>query len=140
MSFRFFSSWILSSVIMYSAFYFWHGVFLDDISRITFPKSIFFIFSAITYLVIGFLQYRLFEFRYGIKFIQNHFLRACVVGLFTGLVVFSVTRVTGVGIGQSLTMKHFLFDASWQMVEQLLGGMVIAGCRFIIYEPAYDED
>jgi hypothetical protein len=39
---------------MYVAFYFWHGVFLNDLNRITFSKVLFLGLAALVYLVISF--------------------------------------------------------------------------------------
>jgi H+/Cl- antiporter ClcA len=138
--FRFFASWIASSIVMYLAFYAWHGIFLDDFSRLNYSKHLFFIFSAITYLVVGLILFLSFEIKFLEKLIPNSFLRGLLTGACIGLLVFIVTRVTGVGIGQSITFKHLMLDASWQITEQVVGGSVIALCKWLILEPAFEDE
>jgi hypothetical protein len=60
-SFRFYVSWIVAAVLMYVAFYFWHGVFLNDLNRISFSKALFLSLAALGYLVISFILYITYE-------------------------------------------------------------------------------
>lgn len=138
--FRFFISWITSSILMYLAFYAWHGLFLDDFSHLNYSKNIFFIFSAITYLVIALLTVICFEIKFLQKLIPNSILRGILCGVGIGITVFIISRVTGVGIGQSITLKHLLFDAGWQIVEQSIGGATISLCKLLVFEPAFEND
>ena len=50
---RFFISWLLSSLLMFLLSYVWHGIFLTDLSRLSYPKALFLFFAAIVYLMIG---------------------------------------------------------------------------------------
>ena len=50
---RFFISWILAAVVMFSLSYLWHGVFLNDFSRLNYPKQVFFVIAIVVYLFIS---------------------------------------------------------------------------------------
>ncbi len=140
MNFRFFVSWIVGAIVMYVAFYFWHGIFLDELSRINYSRGLFFIFAALSYLVISFLLFRIYEMKALKKYISNMFLRGLVAGVLLAGVVFVVTRVTGVGIGTSVTLKHLLLDVSWQTIEQCVGGIIMALGQLFIYDPVLEEE
>lgn len=140
LSFRFFISWIIAAVIMYFAFYFWHGVFLDEIARIPYSKGLFYIFAAITYLVISFVIFKVYELKILKRLFSSIFLRGLIAGIIVGVVVFMVSRVMDVGLGKSMNLKHLLFDASWQSVEQMLGGFVMALGQAFIFDPELEEE
>jgi hypothetical protein len=140
MSVRFFVSWIICAVVMYLAFYSWHGLFLDELNRIQYSRGLFFIFAALTYLVVSFLLFKVYELKPLKKLVRNMFLRGLIAGAILGCTVFVVSRVTGVGIGTSITMKHMLLDFSWQTVEQCAGGLVMALGQLFIYDPALEEE
>jgi hypothetical protein len=140
MNYRFFVSWIVGAIVMYLAFYAWHGIFLDELSRISYSRGLFFLFAAFSYLVISFLLFKIFEMKLLKKYVSNLFLRGIVAGIILAGVVFVVTRVTGVGIGTSVTLKHLLLDISWQTVEQSLGGMIMALGQLFIFDPELEEE
>jgi len=139
LTFRFFVSWIISAVAMYASFYAWHGFFLDELSQINYPKSIFFLLAGITYLLISFLSLRIFDLKLLRKTISNIFLRGILSGSIVGVLVFTVTKVTGISVGKSLTLEHFLLDAWWQCIEQIIGGLTISICAFFIYDPKLED-
>lgn len=140
MTFRFFVSWIVAAVLMYLAFYAWHGIFLDELNRITYSKTLFFIFAAFSYLVISYLLFKIYELKLLKKFIGNLFLRGLVAGCIMAGVVFVITKVTGVGISNSITLKHLMLDAAWQTVEQCAGGLIMALGQAFIYDPVLEEE
>lgn len=140
MTLRFFASWILAAVLMYIAFYAWHGMYLDDLSRISYSRGLFFIFAAFTYLVISFLLFKIYELKLLKKFLSNVFLRGLAAGCIMAGVVFVITRVMDVGITTSITMKHLALDAAWQTVEQCIGGLVMALGQTFIYDPVLEEE
>jgi hypothetical protein len=138
-SIRFFVSWLFGAIAMYLSFYAWHGLFLNELIQINYPKSIFFLFAGITYLVISFFTVRIFDIKFLRKIINNIFLRGILAGLVVGVIVFVVTKVTGISVGKSLTLEHVLLDAIWQCVEQTIGGIVIALGAFFIYDPKLED-
>ena len=138
-SFRFFISWIIGAIVMYIAFYLWHGMYLNEINQLNYSKSIFYLFAGITYIAIAFLISKIFDLGISRKFFSNIFLRGVVSGLFIGFMVFVITRVSGIGLGKSLTLEHMLFDFAWQLFEQSCGGIVVSLATFFIYDPALDE-
>lgn len=139
-SFRFFVSWIAAALLMYLAFYFWHGIYLDEIRGISYSKTLFYIFAAFTYLVISFLLYKIYELKLLKKIFTNIFIRGLVAGVLMAGVVFVITHVTDVGFGKSVTLKHLILDASWQTVEQCIGGFIVALGQLFIYDPVLEED
>jgi H+/Cl- antiporter ClcA len=125
---------------MYLAFYFWHGIFLDEINRISYSKTLFFLFAAITYLVISFVIFKVYELKLLKKYVKNLFLRGLISGIVVGIIVFVISRVADVGLGKSITLEHLLFDATWQSVEQAIGGCVMALGQAFIYDPVLEQE
>jgi hypothetical protein len=137
---RFFISWIIAAVLMYLAFYSWHGIFLNEISKLGYPQSIFYIFAGITYIVISFLLFKIYELKYLKKIVKNIFLRGLIAGAALGGIVFVVTKVSGVAFSPGFSLKYLLFDGAWQVCEQTIGGLVMALGQFFIYDPVLEEE
>ncbi|MBS1637096.1 MAG: hypothetical protein JST26_14355 [Bacteroidetes bacterium] len=133
-SVRFFISWILAAVLMYVAFYVWHGLFLNDLSRISFSKAVFMALAALVYLVISFVIYRAFNSRLAKK-IYNQFLRGVLVGAALGFILFSVITVLGISFTKNVTFTYMVADCGWQVVEQCIGGIIVALGHILIFEP-----
>lgn len=133
-SLRFFISWIAAAIIMYSAFYVWHGLFLNDLTNITFSKIIFFGLAALVYLVISYVLYRAFNSRMTAK-ITSPFLKGLLVGVALGFILFAVITVLGISFTKRMNITYLLADCAWQIVEQCLGGIVICVCQALIFEP-----
>ena len=138
-SFRFFVSWIVSAVLMYAAFYFWHGIFLNDLNNISFPKALFLLLAALVYLVVSFVLYRVYEMRLLNQFISSTLLRGVASGIIVGFVLFAATTVLGISFTRHMTMTYMLVDCLWQMAEQVLGGVIIAIGKAVLYEPRREE-
>lgn len=138
-SFRFFVSWILSAVFMYAAFYFWHGIFLNDFSNITFSKTLFMLLAALVYLVISFIVYRVYEMRLLNQYVPSTLLRGILSGLLVGFTLFSVITVLGISFTKHMTMTYMLADCLWQMAEQVIGGIIISIGKAVLYEPKPEE-
>lgn len=135
-SFRFFLSWILASIIMYGSFYVWHGIFLNDLNRITFPISIFLILAALVYLVISFVLYKTYESKLLNKYISGPMLRGVVSGIIIGLIMFSIVSVLGISFTKNINIKYLIADCLWQLAEQIIGGTVIGLGKILIFEPS----
>lgn len=134
-SFRFYLSWILAAVFMYVAFYFWHGVFLNDLSRISFPKVLFLSLAALVYLVISFIVYRTFESKFLQKYISQPLLRGVVSGFLIGFILFSLVTVLGISFTKNINFTYIIADCAWQIAEQIIGGLIIGFGKIFIFEP-----
>lgn len=131
---RFFISWIISALVMFSLFYAWHGIFLNDFKRIKFPLSWFMMFAALTYLIFGAGIYLLFESQI-LKNIRNTFMRGLTCGVIAGFSLFMIATVVNISLTKHLSMQHLIVDCSWQMAEQTFGAMVVVGLKYIIRDP-----
>ncbi len=134
-SFRFYLSWILAAVLMYVAFYFWHGIFLNDLNRITFSKALFLSLAALVYLVISFVLYRTYESKLLGKYVSQPMLRGLVSGFIIGFILFALVTVLGVSFSKNINVTYIMADCVWQIVEQILGGVIIGLCKILIFEP-----
>ncbi len=131
---RFYLSWLLSSIVMFTLFYVWHGVFLNDFKRIQFPLFWFQMFAAFTYLLFGIALYLIFESPL-LKKVRNVFVRGVVSGFVLGFTAFMVASIVNISLTRHLSMQHLMIDCVWQMVEQIIGGMVIVLLKLLIHEP-----
>jgi hypothetical protein len=131
---RFFLSWIFSSIVMFTLFYVWHGVFLNDFKRIQFPLSWFVTFAALTYLILGAGIYFLYE-NHLMKKIRNFFIRGLLCGLIAGFSLFMIATIVNISLTRHLSVQHLMIDSIWQISEQIVGTMVIVLFKMIIHEP-----
>lgn len=134
-SFRFYVSWIVAAVMMYVAFYFWHGVFLNDLNRISFSKALFLSLAALVYLVISFLLYRTYESKLLFKYISHAMVRGVVSGFLIGFILFSLVTVLGISFTKNINFTYIIADCAWQIAEQVIGGVIIGLGKLIIFEP-----
>jgi hypothetical protein len=131
---RFFLSWIISAVVMFTLFYLWHGVFLNDFKRIQFPLTWFVTFAAFTYLILGAGLFMLYESRLMRK-VRNLFTRGVISGIIAGFALFMIATIVHISLTSQLSMKHLLVDCIWQMSEQVIGAMVVVALKLMIHEP-----
>ena len=137
---RFFIAWILSAALMYLAFYIWHGLVLTDLYRISFPKTIFLIFAAITYFVVSFVLYKVFEFKIWNRITNNVFVKGILSGALVGGLLFIITTVVGISFTSKLSLTSLVLDLGWQIFEQTLGGLVVALCHAFIFIPDLEAE
>jgi hypothetical protein len=124
---RFLISWIVTSVAMFILSYAWHGIILNDFSRLPYPKEIFLLFAAFTYLIIGFVVVKVFDSKVFEDFFHHKlFLKGLIKGTFCGFMFFIVASVVGVSFNTGSGIKNLLIDLVWQMFEQGVGGCVVA--------------
>jgi Zn-dependent protease len=131
---RFFLAWILSALVMFSLSYLWHGVFLNDLQRLSYPKEIFLTGSIITYLILGFLVTKIYLMKYPKAIARKPLIRGLISGAALGMCTYIVSLVVGVSFNNSLTLGNILFDFSWQTLEQTSGGVSVAFIYIWIYE------
>ena len=134
-SVRFYISWIVSAIVMYLAFYLWHGVFLTDFSKIEFSKTLFLLLAALVYLVISFVLYRTYESKLLSKYISSPMMRGIVSGIMLGFVLFAIITVLGISFTKNVNLTYILVDCAWQIAEQVIGGLVIGLGKVLIFEP-----
>jgi hypothetical protein len=134
-SFRFYLSWIVAAVLMYLAFYFWHGIFLNDLNRLSFPKALFLALAALVYLVVSFVVYRTYESKILKTHIFSPIFRGIVSGFLVGFILFSVVTVLGISFSKNINVTYIIADCAWQIAEQVVGGIVIGLGKMFIIEP-----
>ncbi|MBN8702948.1 MAG: hypothetical protein J0M08_07780 [Bacteroidetes bacterium] len=122
---RFPISWILSCITMFGLFYVWHGVLLNDISHITYPKNIFFLSALLVYIIIAFVLNLLFMSKIATDYIEGIITRGFVCGIALGIIIFLITMVVGVSFSTQLNLRNILFDFSWQCAEQGVAGIIV---------------
>jgi len=135
---RFFTSWIIGSVLMYALFYLWHGVFLNDFKKINFPVSWLLIFTSVAYVTISFITYSVFESK-PLKNIYNFFVRGIAAGAFVGFIIFIISTVVTISISRQLTPQHLMLDCIWQITEQTIGGISIAVVKVFVSDHQHEE-
>jgi hypothetical protein len=88
---------------MYVAFYFWHGVFLNDLNRISFSKVLFLGLAALVYLVISFYPYiELTNLNYYQNILVIAIFRGVVSGFMIGFVLFALVTVLGISFTKNI--------------------------------------
>jgi hypothetical protein len=137
---RFLISWLASSIVMFSLFYAWHGIFLTDFSRLAYPKEIFLVITSFVYLAIGFALTKSMAAKPLARFQGKPVLRGVLAGAVLGFAIFFITMVTGVSFGGTRTLFNLVLDVSWQTVEQAVGGTIIGIVHVLVYEPSFREE
>jgi uncharacterized membrane protein YedE/YeeE len=135
-SYRFFISWIVAAIVMYLAFYCWHGVFLNDLSRLAFPKVLFLSLAAVVYFAISFVLYRVFESKFLSIYFHNPLVKGAVVGFGFGFMLFAVVTVLGISFTKDYNFTYLAVDCVWQIVEQIIGGLIFGFGKIFIFEQA----
>lgn len=136
---RFFLSWILTSVIMFSLFYFWHGMVLNDFKRLNFPLFWFIVFASVTYLLLGAGMYFLYESSL-LKYFHNFFIRGLITGFIGGICLFMVVTVVNISLTKHLSLRHLMVDCSWQIAEQTIGSFILVILKVFIQDKHPVED
>lgn len=120
-------------MVMFSLFYIWHGMFLNDFKRIQFPFTWFVIFAAVTYLIFGAGIYFLYESPLLGK-IRNLFVRGVICGIIAGVSLFMIATIVNISVTRHLSMGYLMIDCIWQITEQIIGAMVVVVCKGFIHE------
>jgi H+/Cl- antiporter ClcA len=132
---RFFLSWIASSLVMFLLSYVWHGIFLTDFSRLSYPKELFLIFACLVYLIIGFVVAKAID----IKLLDNYFkrkpiIKGAIAGAALGFILFLISTVVGVSFSTGSKLENLLLDVSWQVIEQCIGGVVVGIVHIFVFD------
>lgn len=133
---HFFISWIFSALVMFGAFYMWHGVLLADIKILTskIPLSMFLVFASVAYLAIGALVARVFTIEYFKKYTRHLFIRGLLCGALLGFLIFIVTLVTGISFVKNTSSSFVFVDMTWQIIEQALGGLAVGLVHAFVWD------
>lgn len=123
---------------MFTLFYIWHGIFLNDFKRIQFPLTWFVTFAAFTYLIFGAGIYFLYESSL-LKWIDNCWVRGVVSGVIAGFSLFMIATIVNISITKNLSKQHLLVDCIWQMAEQTIGALTVVLLKFVIRERIPEE-
>ena len=119
---------------MFSLSYLWHGIFLNDLQRISYPKEIFLTCAIIAYLILGFLLTKIYVMKFPKQIAKKPITRGLISGALLGIAAYIVTLVIGVSFSNALTPQYILFDLLWQTVEQTLGGITVGFIYVWIYD------
>lgn len=120
----FFMAWIFTFVFLYALSYLWHGVILNDLSRISYPKNFFLILVAAVYFCISFALTFLAQV---LPFDQKLHIKGLIVGAPVGLFIYLIAFVFGISFYSNPTLAHILFDLGWQVFEGAIGGIIAGG-------------
>jgi hypothetical protein len=97
--------------------YVWHGVLLNDYTNIRIPMWLYFLLSALVYLLISVVL----NFLYRYTHIREMRYRGLLIGASLGFFIYMIAFVLGVSFSQS-SATHIAVDFLWQMIEQGIGG------------------
>lgn len=135
---RFLFSWIFCALVMFSLFYMWHGIFLNDFKRMQLPVSWFVVFAAFTYLTLGAGMYFLYEASV-MKKVRNFLIRGLICGLIAGFTLFMIATIVNISLTKHLSVNHLMIDCIWQISEQTVGAFVIVLFKIFIHEPQVEH-
>ncbi len=132
---RFVISWISSSIVMFMLSYAWHGIFLTDFSRLSYPKELFLIFASLVYLIIGFVVAKAID----VKLLEKYFkrkpiLKGATAGAALGFAFFLVSTVVGVSFSTGSKLENLLLDVCWQITEQCIGGIIVGVVHIFVFD------
>lgn len=135
---RFFFTWIVSSIVMFSLSYVWHGLVLNDFSRLNYPKEIFLILASLTYVFIGFIVIKFYETKFLEKQLADkQIFKGVVKGAICGFIFFLIATVVGVSFNTGSGLKNLALDLAWQLLEQGIGGGIVGFLYLFSEHPAF---
>ena len=130
----FFISWILASVIMFTAFYLWHGLFLNDLSKVDHSPTYIYTVVSVVYLMMGLFVVKIYEVKL-VPFLNvKPRLKGLAAGIFCGIIIYFTSLVVGIRFTSKLTARDIMFDLSWQIIEQSLGGILVGFLHYLANE------
>ncbi len=138
---RFYIGWILSAILMYVAFYIFHGILTNDLLKLAVPKTFFLSIAAVVYLIVAFGMSLLFNSTSLKKNITNPYRRGLVIGVLTALFMYGVAFTVGISFSFQVTMINLMVDVGWQLVEQGIGAFfIVVANTFLIHENAEEHN
>ncbi|MBL4651844.1 MAG: hypothetical protein JKY53_03120 [Flavobacteriales bacterium] len=127
---RYYGSWFVASLVMFSLSYLWHGIFLNDIDKVNYPLALYYGLAAFTYLCIGFIVTILAT---KVEFSSKKYVNGAIFGGVLGFFFYLIAFVLGISFTNGNEMAHVAIDFMWQMVETGFGGL-IAGYMYETYK------
>ncbi|MBL4625588.1 MAG: hypothetical protein JKY42_10685 [Flavobacteriales bacterium] len=127
---RYYGSWFIASTVMFVLSFLWHGVFLNDIDKVTYSPVLYYGLAALTYLCIGFIVTMLAT---KVEFSSKKYANGTILGGILGSFFYLIAFVLGISFTESNEMSHVAIDFMWQMCETGVGGMV-AGFMYEFYK------
>ncbi|HRG51856.1 MAG TPA: hypothetical protein PLL00_03400 [Bacteroidia bacterium] len=123
---------------MFSLSYVWHGLVLNDFSRLNYPKEIFLILASLTYVFIGFIVIKFYETKFLEKQLAHkQIFRGVVKGAICGFIFFLIATVVGVSFNTGSGLKNLALDLAWQLLEQGIGGGIVGFLYLFSEHPAF---
>ena len=119
---------------MFSLSYLCHGIFLNDLQRLSYPKEIFLIGSIITYLILGFLLSNIYQMKFPAPIAKKPIVRGLISGFLLGIATYIVAMVVGVSFDNEVKIQYVLFGLCWQAIEQTFGGITVGFIYIWIYD------
>jgi predicted cobalt transporter CbtA len=108
----------------------WHGLFLNDLEKVSYSLPLYFSLAGLVYICIGFIVLMLAtKVEVSSKKYANGVLFGGVLGFFFYLVAF----VLGISFTDGNEISHLAIDFMWQMIETGIGGFV-AGALYTHYK------
>lgn len=130
---RFYLGWLLSAVLMYVAFYLFHGLLTNDIVRLTIPTTVFLSVAAVVYLIVALGMSVLFKSTTLKKNVKSPFKRSLLIGTSSALFLYAVAFVVGVSFSYKVTLLNAMVDVGWQLIEQNFGALVVTLANTLLY-------
>ena len=113
----------------------WHGLFLNDLQRLSYPIELLIIGGMVIYLILGFLVTQCYLLNFPLFIAKRPLVRALITGTILGITTYLITLATGFSFNGEQKTKYILFDLTWQIFEQIVGGISVS----VIYIWTHDE-
>lgn len=123
---KLFYSWIFSSVSMFSLSYLWHGYILNDLDNVQLPLPLYMGLAAVVYLVIGLLIAFIYT---SLNLFSSLITKGISFGVVIGFFLYLIAFMLGVSF-KAEGVEHIFIDFVWQMIEQGVGGFMIAAVHW----------
>ena len=127
---RYYGSWFIASIVMFLLSFLWHGVFLNDIDKVTYPLWLYYGLAAFVYLCIGFIVTVLAT---KVNFSSKKYANVGFLGGMLGFFFYLVAFVLGISFTGGNELSHVAIDFMWQIIETGTGGLV-AGFMYEVYK------
>lgn len=127
---RYYGSWFISSTVMFLLSFLWHGVFLNDLDKVSYPPALFYGLAAFTYLCIGFV---VTVMTIKVEISSKKYANGTFFGGILGFFFYLITFVLGVSFSDGSDLNHVAIDFMWQMLETGAGGLT-AGFMYSFYK------
>jgi len=138
---QFILSLLFSALGMFFLSYFWHGYVLHDFLKNGTPRGSALLYKIGIYMVMGFAIAKTVTF----KFVEKRYLymplaKFIVVGIFFGVVFFIISTIKSISLDVPLSGKYLLLNFCWQVLEQAIGGLIVAIVHRFVFDPDLTEE